>query len=55
MRIAFIGKQDLSKAALEVLLAHGNGIAALFCRPEKMGSKTKRPSQSCATSMPIWA
>jgi len=55
MRIAFTEKQDFSKAALEVFLARGDEITALFCSPEKAGSKTKRPSKSCATSMPIWA
>lgn len=55
MRIAFIGTQDFSKAAFEAFLTRGDEIAAIFCSPEKAGPKTKMPSQSCATSMPIWA
>lgn len=55
MRIAFIGKQDFGKAAFEEFLTRGDEIAAIFFSPEKTGPKTKMPSQSCATSMRIWA
>ena len=35
MRVAIIGQQDFGKATLEAFLARGDGVAAVFCAPEK--------------------
>ena len=39
MRIAIIGQQDFGKAVLDQFLARGDTVAAVFCAPEKPGSK----------------
>lgn len=39
MRIAIIGQQDFGKAVLEALLARGDEVAGVFCKPEKPGDK----------------
>ncbi len=39
MRIAIIGQQDFGKAVLEAFVARGDDVAAVFCAPEKEGSK----------------
>ena len=39
MRIAIIGQQDFGKAVLEALLARGDDVAGVFCKPEKPGEK----------------
>ena len=39
MRIAIIGQQDFGKAVLEALLARGDEVAGVFCKPEKPGEK----------------
>jgi methionyl-tRNA formyltransferase len=39
MKIAIIGQQDFGKAALEAFLRRGDQVAAVFCAPEKEGSR----------------
>jgi methionyl-tRNA formyltransferase len=39
MRIAIIGQQDFGKAVLEALLARGDDVVGVFCKPEKPGEK----------------
>src|SRR6202166_3989325 len=39
MKIAIIGQQDFGKAVLEAFLARGDDVAAVFCAPEKDGSR----------------
>jgi methionyl-tRNA formyltransferase len=39
MRIAVIGQQDFGKAVLEAFLARGDEVAAVFCAPEKEGTR----------------
>ena len=39
MRIAIIGQQDFGKTVLDQFLARGDTVAAVFCAPEKPGSK----------------
>jgi methionyl-tRNA formyltransferase len=39
MRITMIGQQDFGKAVLDALLARGDEVAAVFCQPEKPGTK----------------
>jgi methionyl-tRNA formyltransferase len=39
MRIAIVGQQDFGKAVLEAFLARGDQVAAVFCAPEKEGSR----------------
>ena len=39
MRIAIIGQQDFGKTVLDRFLARGDSVAAVFCAPEKPGSK----------------
>jgi methionyl-tRNA formyltransferase len=39
MKIAIIGQQDFGKAVLEALLARGHQIGAVFCAPEKEGTR----------------
>lgn len=39
MRFAIIGQQDFGKAVLEAFLARGDKAVAVFCAPEKEGSR----------------
>src|SRR5689334_12610443 len=39
MKIAIIGQQDFGKAVLEAFLSRGDEVAAVFCAPEKEGSR----------------
>ncbi len=39
MKIAIIGQQDFGKAVLEAFLARGDEAVAVFCAPEKEGSR----------------
>jgi methionyl-tRNA formyltransferase len=39
MKIALIGQQDFGKAVLEAFLARGDEATAVFCAPEKEGSR----------------
>jgi methionyl-tRNA formyltransferase len=39
MKIAIVGQQDFGKAVLEAFLARGDQVAAVFCAPEKEGSR----------------
>src|SRR5580704_5607676 len=39
MKIAIIGQQDFGKAVLEAFLTRGDEVAAVFCAPEKEGSR----------------
>ncbi len=39
MRIAIIGQQDFGKAVLSAFLERGDDVAAVFCAPEKPGSR----------------
>jgi len=39
MKIAIIGQQDFGKAVLEACLKRGDQVAAVFCAPEKEGSR----------------
>jgi methionyl-tRNA formyltransferase len=39
MRIAIVGQQDFGKAVLEAFLARGDQVGAVFCAPEKEGSR----------------
>jgi methionyl-tRNA formyltransferase len=39
MRIAIVGQQDFGKAVLEAFLSRGDEVAAVFCAPEKEGSR----------------
>lgn len=39
MRIAIIGQQDFGKAVLEAFLTRGDEVAAVFCAPEKEGTR----------------
>lgn len=39
MKIAIIGQQDFGKAVLEAFLKRGDTVTAVFCAPEKEGSK----------------
>ena len=39
MRIAIIGQQDFGKAALEAFIARGDDVAAVFCAPDKPGTR----------------
>ncbi|HXW64057.1 MAG TPA: formyltransferase family protein, partial [Burkholderiaceae bacterium] len=39
MRIVLIGQQEFGKAAIEAFMARGDEVAAVFCAPEKPGSK----------------
>ena len=39
MKIAIIGQQDFGKAVLEVFLARGDEVAAVFCAPEKESAR----------------
>jgi methionyl-tRNA formyltransferase len=39
MRIAIIGQQDFGKAVLAAFLERGDDVAAVFCAPEKPGSR----------------
>jgi methionyl-tRNA formyltransferase len=39
MKIAIIGQQDFGKAVLDAFLARGDDVAAVFCAPEKEGSR----------------
>jgi len=39
MRIVVIGQQEFGKAVFEAFLARGDEVAAVFCAPEKPGSK----------------
>jgi methionyl-tRNA formyltransferase len=39
MRIAIVGQQDFGKSVLEVFLARGDDVAAVFCAPEKEGAR----------------
>lgn len=39
MRIAIIGQQDFGKAVLQAFLDRGDEVAAVFCAPEKPGSR----------------
>jgi methionyl-tRNA formyltransferase len=39
MKIAIIGQQDFGKAVLEAFLKRGDQVAAVFCAPEKEGSR----------------
>jgi methionyl-tRNA formyltransferase len=39
MRIAIVGQQDFGKAVLEAFLTRGDEVAAVFCAPEKEGSR----------------
>src|SRR6201998_3163530 len=39
MKIAIIGQQDFGKAVLEAFLARGDQAVAVFCAPEKEGSR----------------
>jgi len=39
MKIAIVGQQDFGKAVLEAFLARGDQVAAVFCAPEKEGTR----------------
>src|SRR5207253_1955056 len=39
MKIAIIGQQDFGKTVLEAFLNRGDEVAAVFCAPEKEGSR----------------
>jgi methionyl-tRNA formyltransferase len=39
MRIAIIGQKDFGKAVLEAFLARGTEVVAVFCQPEKPGTR----------------
>ncbi len=39
MKIAIIGQQDFGKAVLEAFLTRGDQVGAVFCAPEKPGSR----------------
>src|ERR1700690_2947060 len=39
MKIAIIGQQDFGKAVLEAFLSRGDEVGAVFCAPEKEGSR----------------
>jgi methionyl-tRNA formyltransferase len=39
MKIAIIGQQDFGKAVLEAFLKRGDTVAAVFCAPEKEGTR----------------
>ena len=39
MKIAIVGQQDFGKAVLEALLARGDEVVAVFCAPEKEGTR----------------
>jgi methionyl-tRNA formyltransferase len=39
MKIAIVGQQDFGRAVLEAFLARGDGVAGVFCAPEKEGAK----------------
>jgi methionyl-tRNA formyltransferase len=39
MKLAIIGQQDFGKAVLEAFVKRGDDVAAVFCAPEKPGSK----------------
>jgi methionyl-tRNA formyltransferase len=39
MKIAIVGQQDFGKAVLEAFLARGDAVAAVFCAPEKEGTR----------------
>ena len=39
MRIAIIGQKDFGKAVLEAFLARGTDVVAVFCQPEKVGTR----------------
>jgi methionyl-tRNA formyltransferase len=39
MRLAIIGQQAFGKSVLEAFLARGEGVAGVFCAPEKPGAK----------------
>jgi methionyl-tRNA formyltransferase len=39
MRIAIVGQQDFGKAVLEAFLARGDQVGAVFCAPEKEGTR----------------
>jgi len=39
MKIAIIGQQDYGKAVFEAFLARGDGVAGVFCAPDKAGAK----------------
>ncbi|MES2786038.1 MAG: methionyl-tRNA formyltransferase [Pseudomonadota bacterium] len=39
MRIAIIGQQDFGKAAMQAFIARGDEVAAVFCIPDKPGTK----------------
>jgi methionyl-tRNA formyltransferase len=39
MRIAIIGQQDFGKAVLSAFLERGDDVAAVFCAPEKPGTR----------------
>ena len=39
MKVAIVGQQDFGKAVLEAFLARGDQVAAVFCAPEKEGTR----------------
>ena len=39
MKVAIIGQQDFGKAVLDKLLGRGDIVTAVFCAPEKVGSR----------------
>ena len=39
MKIALLGQQDFGKAVLEALLARGDEVAGVFCKPDAPGAK----------------
>ena len=39
MRVAILGQQDFGKAVLDAFLKRGDSVAAVFCAPEKAGTK----------------
>ena len=39
MKVAIIGQQDFGKAVLDKLLGRGDTVTAVFCAPEKVGSR----------------
>ena len=39
MKIAIVGQQDFGKAVLEAFLARGDEVVAVFCAPEKEGTR----------------
>lgn len=47
MRIAIIGQKDFGKAVLEAFLARGTEVVAVFCQPEKEGTRPD-PIRVCA-------